>query len=536
MIRHDVVCTAGHVDHGKSALVRALTGMEPDRLAEERRRGLTIELGYAWARLGGRRIAFVDVPGHERFVATMLAGAGPVRTALLVVAADEGWKPQSQEHLDVLALLDVDSGVVALSRCDLADAQRREATAAEVRDRLAGTPLAGAPLVATSAVTGEGLEELADRLAATLAARPPAADLGRARLWVDRAFVIRGAGTVVTGTLGDGALRVGGEVEVQPGGRRSRVRGIQCLGAAVEEAAPGSRVAVNLADLEVADVPRGAAVTAPGRWRATTAFEAWCRVLPDREVGVRGAWRLHVGAARVGARVRPLVSGPLTGEGPVTVELDEPLPLAAGDRFVLRESGRAATVAGGVVVDPDPAARPRGGRARQTRAAQVAARRARLDDPLARLDDHVAAHGVVESAVARQVMGVPAEARPAVAVPLGRHLAAADAVADWTAAAVAAVTADLEAHPTREGSAVAVAVAAATAAGCARGRHRCPGAAGGAAATPRSPAAADGGAGTGATGPAGRARRGGRDPTAAGGGGDPPRRRPRARPPPGPGW
>ena len=273
-----VVATAGHVDHGKSALILRLTGMDPDRFEEEKRRGLTIDLGYAWSTLpSGREIGFVDVPGHERFVRNMLAGVGPVRLVLFVVAADEGWKPQSEEHLQILDVLGVDGGVVALTKRDLVDDGALALAEAEVRERLADTVLAGAPIVPVSAVTGDGVDELVaeiDRMVG-VAVPPPAT---RARLFVDRVFAITGAGTVVTGTLGGDCLTVGDEVERYPSGGRARIRSLQTHKKTEERACPVSRVAANLVGLERAALERGDVIGAPGAWRPTRTFEGTLRV------------------------------------------------------------------------------------------------------------------------------------------------------------------------------------------------------------------------------------------------------------------
>ncbi|MBW3602739.1 MAG: 50S ribosome-binding GTPase, partial [Actinobacteria bacterium] len=356
----DVVCTAGHVDHGKSALVRALTGMEPDRFDEERRRGLTIDIGFAWARLGSpsRTVAFVDLPGHERFVANMLAGAGPVETTLFVVAADEGWMPQSQEHLDILDLLGVRRGVVALTKADTVDADTLEVARELTREALEGSALASADVLAVSARTGAGLSRLTQRLTDLLAAAPAAADRDRPRLWVDRSFTVRGAGTVVTGTLAAGRLCIGDEVSVLPSGGTgrdrgrgpmtgrdrtrgvtSRVRGLQTLQSPVEEVSPGSRVAVNLSGVDRAQVARGDALGLPDQWLAVEVLDASLRALPGQRIGRRGAWHLHAGSGQRLARVLPLAGRPVTTEGFVRVELEKPMALTAGDRVVLREAG-----------------------------------------------------------------------------------------------------------------------------------------------------------------------------------------------------
>jgi selenocysteine-specific elongation factor len=354
-----VVATAGHVDHGKSRLIVRLTGIDPDRLAEEKRRGLTIDLGFAWCTLpSGREIGFVDVPGHERFVRNMLAGVGPVRLVLFVVAADEGWKPQSEEHLQIVDVLGTRAGVVALTKSDLVDAQTLERVRGEIRARLVGTTIADAPIVACSAVTGIGLDELAAALDAMIASAPVPETDGRPRLFVDRVFPIRGAGTVVTGTLIDGPIRVGDDAELLPSGTRARIRGLQTHRRRIDVAHPVSRVAVNLAGTERERVGRGEVLGPPDRWRPTSVFEAWMR--PVRGVDVlpmpRGAYRLHAGSAERDARLR--LYGSADAGAYARIRLSAPLVLDVFDRFVLRDVGRARTVAGGVVLDPMPPTRP----------------------------------------------------------------------------------------------------------------------------------------------------------------------------------
>ncbi len=358
-----VIATAGHVDHGKSTLVAALTGQDPDRLEEEKRRGVTIDLGFAWTALpgeGGHTIAFVDLPGHERFVPNMLAGAGPVSTALFVVAADEGWMPQSAEHLQILQLLDVRHGVVALTRTDLVDAETAAIAAELVAEELAGSGLADAPVVPVSAVTGQGLQALREALARMVTTAPRARDVDRPRLWVDRAFSVRGAGTVVTGTLAGGQVAIGDTLHSWPGRQTLRVRGLQALEQPVERAEPGWRVALNVVGADVADLPRGTMLGRDGQWIRTTEVDAWCTPSPGREVARRGAWKLHVGSAAVPVTVAPTAGVDLRAPGPVRITLDSPLALAAGDRFVLRAAGRGGTAGGGRVLDPLPGPRPRG--------------------------------------------------------------------------------------------------------------------------------------------------------------------------------
>ena len=357
-----VVATAGHVDHGKSSLIRRLTGIDPDRWAEEKRRGLTIDLGYAWCTLpSGREVGFVDVPGHERFIANMLAGVGPVPLVLFVVSADEGWRRQSEEHLQILDVLGVTRAVVALTKRDLVDAEAARRRIEELHDRLAGSGLAGAPIVEVSAVDGTGLDEVRTSLDEMLErARPP--EDARVRLFVDRVFTIKGAGTVVTGTLTGACLEVGDEVELLPSGRRSRIRSLQTHRTAENLACPVSRVAANLAGAERAGLSRGEVLGEPGRWRPTRLLEA--RLRPVRRLAHsitgRGAFKLYAGAAEVDATVRILDAASLEpgAEAFARIRLTHPMVLDVFDRFVLRDAGRRETVAGGLVLDPAPPARP----------------------------------------------------------------------------------------------------------------------------------------------------------------------------------
>ncbi len=346
-----VIATAGHVDHGKSSLIVRLTGIDPDRWAEEKRRGLTIDLGYAWTQLpGGREVGFVDVPGHERFIRNMLAGVGPVRLVLFVVAADEGWKPQSEEHLQILDVLGVSGAVIALTKRDLVDDETLEIAHEEVRDRVAGTALDRAPVVAVSATTGAGIDDLREALAAMLAAARAPED-GRARLFVDRVFSITGAGTVVTGTLEGACLETDDEIELYPTGQIVRVRSLQTHKKKEDQACPVSRVALNVVGAERSALDRGDVVGVPGAWRPVTSFDA--AVAPVRgldEIPGRGAFKVYAGAAEADAKLR------LAG-GFARIRLSRPLVLEPGDRFVLREAGRRATVGGGTVLDVAP---PRG--------------------------------------------------------------------------------------------------------------------------------------------------------------------------------
>ncbi|MEO5680493.1 MAG: selenocysteine-specific translation elongation factor, partial [Acidimicrobiales bacterium] len=353
-----VVATAGHVDHGKSTLVLALTGTDPDRWAEEKARGLTIDLGFAATDLGPSRLELVDVPGHVRFLPNMLAGVGAVDACLFVVAATEGWKPQTEEHLRILELLGVHRGIVALTKVGLVDDDEQQLARWEVEERLAGSPLADAPVVAVDALAGIGLDDLRAALASLLTGLPEAPDRGRARLWVDRSFAARGSGTVVTGTLAGGGLAVGDEVELRPSGRRARVRALQTHGAGREQVGPGHRLAVNLVGVSHQDVRRGEALVHPGRWAASARFDGSLGVLAalDHDVSRRGAHILHVGSAAVPCRLRVLGPDRLApGEqGLVRIHLPVPLPLQPGDRFVVREHGRGETIGGGEVLDVDP--------------------------------------------------------------------------------------------------------------------------------------------------------------------------------------
>jgi len=351
-----VVGTAGHVDHGKSTLVQALTGRDPDRWDEEKRRGLTIDLGFAWTTLEGDvDVGFVDVPGHERFIKNMLAGVDAIDVALFVVAADEGWMPQSEEHLAVLDLLGIASGVIAITKCDVVDDDLADLAELEVRERLAATSLAGAPIVRTGAPTGLGIDDIRAALGAALQDVAPD-HTGRPRMWVDRSFTIGGAGTVVTGTLLDGPVAVGDTLAVWPEGQPARIRSVQSHEQSLDRVEPGARVAFNLVGLDRGEVPRGAMLGRQGEWRTTTRFIAQLRTVRDLDEPLRdrGAFHLHVGSGAFPARIRLLEQPILAGSGAAVISLDEPLTLKTGDRLILREVGRRAVVAGGTVLDPSP--------------------------------------------------------------------------------------------------------------------------------------------------------------------------------------
>ena len=362
---HRIVVTAGHVDHGKSSLVRALTGTDPDRLAEEHRRGLTLELGFAFTEVDGRGLSFVDVPGHARYVHNMLAGVGALdrdsSAVLFVVAADEGWMAQTEEHLRILDLLGASHAVIALTRVDLVDAARRDEVIASLAARVAGTFLDGARVVPVSSVSGEGLDDLRHALVAMVDDLSSPADRGRARLWVDRVFTATGSGTVVTGTLTGGPLAVDDSVEVGPRRRSARVRGLQSNGRDLTAVRPGGRVAIALSGIDRVDVERGDAVIAPGRWWHTATVDASMTVLSDlrHDLSRRGAFTWHIGSRAVPVRIRVLGGEALSpgANGAIRIHSPIALPVLPGDRFVLRESGRDETVAGGVVLDVDPVTR-----------------------------------------------------------------------------------------------------------------------------------------------------------------------------------
>jgi selenocysteine-specific elongation factor len=356
-----VIATAGHVDHGKSALVRALTGMEPDRWAEERRRGLTIDLGFAWMTLpDGQRLAFVDVPGHERFVPNMLAGVGPVPAVLVVVAADGGWMPQSAEHLAAIDAVGIRHGLLVVTRCDLADPGPATRQAA---DQIAATSLGRVEAVAVSAVTGAGLPELRAALVRLVASLPVPDAAAPVRLWVDRSFSIRGSGTVVTGTLPAGTIRSGQELLLTPSMRPAKIRGIESLNEPASSVSGVARVALNLRGIP-ADVPaRGMALVETGRWTMTKLADVRLAVPPGLQLPPDIT--VHIGSARMLARLRLL--GPLPDSGGTAIArltLREPLPLHVGDRLLLRDPGSAGvTILGATVLDVAPPALARRGAA-----------------------------------------------------------------------------------------------------------------------------------------------------------------------------
>ena len=354
-----IIATAGHVDHGKSSLVRALTGTDPDRWAEERERGLTIDLGFAhFTTTHGNVVSFIDVPGHTRFISNMLAGVGGVSACLLVVDAREGWKPQTEEHLRILDLLGIQNGIVVLTKADLVASDELVDAEESLRRHLSGTFLQDAPVVAVSSTTGQGLAELVDGLDELLAATPTAIDRGRPRLFVDRVFAARGSGTVVTGTLTDGSFEVGQSVIIQPDGVEGRVRSMQSHGQGVESISAGSRVALNLSGIEHHALRRGSVIVRPGHWHLTREFDARLSTVPtiDHPVTSRGAWSLHLGSDEVAVRIRIIGAARIEAgdAGAIRVRLPYAMPLLPGDRYILRESGRRETVGGGEILDVDP--------------------------------------------------------------------------------------------------------------------------------------------------------------------------------------
>ena len=428
-----VVATAGHVDHGKSALVRALTGMEPDRWAEERRRGMTIDLGYAWTSLpAGPTLAFVDVPGHARFIGNMLAGLGPAPAVLFVVAADEGWRRQSGEHLAAVDALGLQHGLLAVTRSDLADPGP---ATAQAREQLQGSSLGDMEAVAVSGLTGEGVPQLAEalgRLTQRLPLPPAVADI---RLWVDRAFSLRGAGTVVTGTLAAGTLRVGDRLELR--GRAVTVRGLHSLGEARDSVTATARVAVNLRGVDVADVSRGDALLSLETWRRTETLDI--RLTADPR-SMAEQLVLHVGSTSVPAHLRPL------GADTARLRLAVPLPLRAGDRALLRDPARQRVVAGVVVLDADPPRLRRRGAA-DLRGQALHAAGERLD-----LRTEVRRRGAVRGTdLQRLGLDTGTERGPEGVLRVGAWLVDADRWQEWSGTLLELVREHHQLHPLEPG-------------------------------------------------------------------------------------
>jgi len=426
-----VIATAGHVDHGKSRLVRALTGMEPDRWAEERRRGMTIDLGYAWTTLdSGEQLAFVDVPGHQRFVTNMLAGVGPVPAVLLVIAADEGWRRQTSEHLDAIDALCIRHGLIAVTRSDLATPAQTAAVLADARDRVALSSLGATPALAVSGATGAGLAGLRTGLQQLVDGLPAPRPDERVRLWVDRAFTVKGSGTVLTGTLGAGRISVGDELDLR--GRAVVVRGLQQLGTRQDLVEAVARVAVNLRSVERDQVGRGDCLLSPGAWWLTDRVDV---ALDPLLAEPRGDQVLHVGSASVPVRLRLL-----GGDGAQTARLTlaRPIPVQAGDRAVLRDPGQQSITAGVLVLDADPPVLLQRGAAR-ARGAELAAGTA------AGLPAQVRRRGAVHRDVL-SALGVPVQDTGTVLV-LGDWLIDPQTWRRWQSALLAAVDQHAAANP-----------------------------------------------------------------------------------------
>ncbi|HEV7535121.1 MAG TPA: selenocysteine-specific translation elongation factor, partial [Acidimicrobiia bacterium] len=358
-----VVATAGHVDHGKSSLVLALTGTDPDRWPEEKTRGLTIDLGFAFTTLpSGQELGFVDVPGHVRFLKNMLAGVGAVEAAVLVVAATEGWMPQSEEHLRILDLLGISHGLAVITKADLVDDDLLELARLEVDERLAAAAsFSPTEVLAVDSRSGRGLPELRVALDAMLAAAPLAADRARPRLWIDRVFAAKGAGTVVTGTMAGGTLPLDAEVLLLPGKKRARVRHIESHHEELAEAGPGRRVALNLAGIDHTELARGSALVLPDQWAVTAVVDAALTALPSVDLR-QGTYKAYIGSGEHDVRLRLIPSSRSASGGERIygrLRLDVPLPLQPGDRIVLRDSGSQMTVGGAEVLDVAPVGRAR---------------------------------------------------------------------------------------------------------------------------------------------------------------------------------
>jgi selenocysteine-specific elongation factor len=355
-----VIATAGHVDHGKSTLVRALTGTDPDRLAEEKARGLTIDLGFAYLGLSRKRsISLIDVPGHIRFLRNMLAGVGAVQGVLFVVSAVEGWKPQSEEHLRILDLLGIEHAVIAVTMADLVDDELLELAILDIEDHAEGTFAEGAAVVPVSGLTGLGIDDLKVALTDLFEAVGRAPDRHAPRLWVDRSFSPTGTGTVITGTLTDGSLAVGDHITVVPSLDQGRIRTLESHHRSVDEIKPGNRVAINLSGIRHSSVNRGDVLVHPDRWHSGSIIDAEIRVLPAVKQALtrRGAFQAYIGSGEFPARIRLLGAVDQIDPGAigkVRLYLDRSVPALPGDRFILRESGRSETIGGGRFLDVDP--------------------------------------------------------------------------------------------------------------------------------------------------------------------------------------
>ena len=447
-MKNVIAGTAGHIDHGKTTLIRALTGIDTDRLEEEKRRGISIDLGFAHWESGDVQFGFVDVPGHERFVRNMLAGAGGIDLVILAIAADESIKPQTREHFEICRLLGLRHGLIALTKADLVDSDVLKLATMEVADFVAGSFLEGAPIVPVSSTTGQGLDDLKRELV-RLAGQVKGRDSGGVlRLPVDRSFTMKGFGTVVTGTLISGQLHVEDEVQAYPSDVRLRVRGVQVHGRPVKTASPGQRTAVNVAGVETAQLNRGMVLGPPGELRPTTAVDARYELLKSAPpMKHRAPVHFHAGTAEVEASVRLLEAGESLKPGAtsalVRFLLKEPLLLVPGDRFIVRMFSPVVTIGGGVVVDNNPPLRLR-------RSAAAARMREMAEQPLATLVGERPGGIEITDLVAR--LGLPRKQIEAEAVRLGLQrvgdlLVTPEAMKNAGAALITAVTAFHKSQP-----------------------------------------------------------------------------------------
>ncbi len=356
-----IIATAGHVDHGKSSLVQALTGTDPDRWEEEKRRGLTIDLGFAFTQIGDQQIGFIDVPGHVRFLRNMLAGIGGIDACMFVIAANEGWKPQTEEHLRILDAIGITTGLIVLTKTDLVDAEALALTIDSVQRHVRSTFLEDAPVVQVSIHDSSTLEVLRNTINGVITSLPPVVNTHRPRIWVDRAFAAKGSGTVITGTLTGSPLSLGDELVLQPSNTAVKVRGIQSNGVLLNTLEAGNRCALNLTGIDHADVTRGDVAVVDGQWLGTNKFDASLQVLASIEhaVSKRGSYMMYVGSREIKVVLHPIGSTNIqSGEkGFIRVALPDTLPLVPGDRFILRESGRDETIGGGEVLDIQPVLR-----------------------------------------------------------------------------------------------------------------------------------------------------------------------------------
>ncbi len=356
-----IIATAGHVDHGKSSLVQALTGTDPDRWEEEKRRGLTIDLGFAFTQIGDQQIGFIDVPGHVRFLRNMLAGIGGIDACMFVIAANEGWKPQTEEHLRILDAIGITTGLIVLTKTDLVDAEALALTIDSVQRHVRSTFLEDAPVVQVSIHDSSTLEVLRNTINGVITSLPPVVNTHRPRIWVDRAFAAKGSGTVITGTLTGSPLSLGDELVLQPSNTAVKVRGIQSNGVSLNTLEAGNRCALNLTGIDHADVTRGDVAVVDGQWLGTNKFDASLQVLASIEhaVSKRGSYMMYVGSREIKVVLHPIGSTNIqSGEkGFIRVALPDTLPLVPGDRFILRESGRDETIGGGEVLDIQPVLR-----------------------------------------------------------------------------------------------------------------------------------------------------------------------------------